>query len=375
MHWFGFASLSIDDMLTPRVIGSAHVTFMSKRVRKPAEELTLDEISEVERICLQGAPNHIRVIAGHLFFCVMAAARWHDIMYIVDLPLSEEKGLYLIEASTRRHKSSRGKEQEMELLPFTALGQAVATFPWGKAWLEARVHEGWQTWTCCLRSWSESRANWSTGSMSTAEATCWLRELLLPKVGRVRAECLTAHGLKATLCAWAAKSLSFDPEEQLALGHHVSAQYKSAMVYSRDNQIRLCSKLHFLFRKIQNGLVHLDRPRVARLFELTQQTAVEQQLDDGQSHQTSSDSDLASSCTESDTDEHHIRQRLRLEDIDVGQCRIHGKSEVIHLLSEDLHRFECGRAGSSNHHELSLRNINSAEAVVCVDCSKAHQTK
>lgn len=110
-------------------------------------------------------------------------------------------------------------------------------------------------------------------------------------------------------------------------------------------------------------------------FELTQQTAVEQQLDDGQSHQTSSDSDLASSYTESDTDEHHIRQRLRLEDIDVGQFRIHGKSKVIHLLSEDLHSFECGRAVSSNHHELSLRNINSAEAVVCVDCSKAHQTK
>lgn len=36
---FGFAITSIDEMLTPRVTGSAHVSYMSKRVRKPAEEL------------------------------------------------------------------------------------------------------------------------------------------------------------------------------------------------------------------------------------------------------------------------------------------------------------------------------------------------
>lgn len=137
-------------MLAPRVTGSAHVTYMPKRVRKPAGELALDEVSELERICLQGAPNHIRVIAGHLFCCFMAAARWHDTMYIVDLQLSEEEGLYLIEASTRRHRSSRGKEQQIKLLPFTALGQAVTNFPWGKAWLEARVHEGCQKWACFL---------------------------------------------------------------------------------------------------------------------------------------------------------------------------------------------------------------------------------
>lgn len=372
---FGFAITSIDEMLTPRVTGSAHVSYMSKRVRKPAEELTLDEMTELERICVEGDSNHIRVIAGHLFFCFMAAARWHDTMYIVDLQMSEEKGLYLIEASTCKHKSSRGKEQQMELLPFTALGQALTNSSWGKSWMESRVREGCQSWTCFLRSWSESRANWSTGRMSTAEATCWLRELLLPKVGKARAESLTVHGLKATLCAWAAKSLSFEPEEQLALGHHMSAQYKSAMIYSRDNQIRLCTKLHFLFKKIQNDLFHPDRPRVARLFELTQQAAVQQEQEDDAGNQTSSDSDLASSCTESEGEEHNIRQRLQLEDVEIGQCRIHSKSKVIHLMSDDLQRFECGRAVSSNHLELSLRNVSSAEAVVCADCSKAHKSK
>ena len=99
-------------------------------------------------------------------------------------------------------------------------------------------------------------------------------------VGQARSEKLTVHGLKATLCSWAAKSLMFSPEEQLALGHHVHPQYKSAMIYSRDNQIRLCTKLHFMFRKLREGTFNPDANRVSRLFELTQDLAVQQDIDE-----------------------------------------------------------------------------------------------
>lgn len=39
---------------------------MTKRIRKPAEVLTVTEISELERICLHDDAVHRRVIAGHL---------------------------------------------------------------------------------------------------------------------------------------------------------------------------------------------------------------------------------------------------------------------------------------------------------------------
>ena len=120
---------------------------------------------------------------------------------IIDTEVSESRGMFLMEASTERHKSSRGKEQQMELLPFTALGQAMHEEPWVKPWNEARHVEGCRNWNHFLRSWSESRSVWSSGKMSTAEATCWLRELLEPVSGRQRAETLTVHGLKATLCS------------------------------------------------------------------------------------------------------------------------------------------------------------------------------
>ena len=223
-----------------------------------------------------------------------------------------------------------------------------------------------------LRSWSESRSTWSSGKMSTAEATCSLRELLEPVSGKQRAEKLTVHGLKATLCSWAAKSLMFSPHEQLALGHHVHPQYKSAMIYSRDNQIRLCTKLHFMFRKLREGGFHPDRPR---LFELTQNVAMEQEADEASSQSgTSSDSDVASSHAESvDQDSLRVLPRLQSEDVEFHHCRIHRKSRVIHLLSADMERFQCGRRVSSNHKELAVADINSAEAVVCADCSTSHK--
>ena len=148
-----------------------------KRIRKAAELLSLDEIAELERLCIEGTPNHIQVIAGHLFFNFMSAARWHDTMYIVDTEFTEHRGVHLIEASTERRKTSRGKEQQMELLPFTALGQATLDVPWSEHWGDARIRAG--CLDCYfLRSWSESSATWSPCRMSTAEATCWLRELL-----------------------------------------------------------------------------------------------------------------------------------------------------------------------------------------------------
>ena len=370
---FGLDKVPVDLSLSSRVVGAAHSSFMTKRIRRPAELLTVSEITELERLCFEGEPNHIRVISGHLFFSFMSGARWHDTMYIIDTEVSESRGMFLMEASTERHKSSRGKEQQMELLPFTALGQAMHDEPWVKPWNEARHLEGCSNWNHnhFLRSWSESRSVWSLGKMSTAEATCWLRELLEPVAGKQRAEKLTVHGLKATLCSWAAKSLMFSPDEQLALGHHVHPQYKSAMIYSRDNQIRLCTKLYFMFRKLREGGFHPDRPRVERLFELTQNLAVEQMASEATSQSgTSSDSDVAES---NDEDSLRVLPRLQSDDVEAHNCRIHRKSRVIHLLSLDVERFQCGRRVSSNHKELAASDINSAEAVVCSDCSKAHK--
>ena len=218
----GFTQVRLLDMLSARVIGAAHATYMTKRVRRPAEVLIVAEVSALEDICLKDAELHRRVIAGHLLFSFTAAARWHDSMFVVSLDLSTAGNIVLLEALTSKHKSSRGKEQQMELLPFTTLGKVTDEGDWGYSWMDARQQYDANGWNNFLNSWLESAHCWVDSRMSTAEATGWLRELLEPHTGSTRAQQLTVHGLKATLLSWAAKSTLFSADEQLALGHHVS---------------------------------------------------------------------------------------------------------------------------------------------------------
>ena len=265
----GFTTTTLKDMLSPRVTGAAHSFYMTKRIRKPAEVLTVREVSALEDICMNDPDVHRRLIAGHLIFSFAAAARWHDSMYVVSIELSTAGPITLLEALTSKHKSSRGKEQQMELLPFTALGHVTCEESWGSSWIQSRKDANADMWNYFLNSWSESSQDWVDSRMSTAEATGWLRELLEPYVGGDRAAKLTVHGLKATLLSWAAKSTLFTADEQLALGHHVSAQYKSAMIYSRDNQISLCKKTHIVCSQtFEMGLLILTALESADYFSL-----------------------------------------------------------------------------------------------------------
>ncbi|CAL1152867.1 unnamed protein product, partial [Cladocopium goreaui] len=372
----GFTQVRLQDMLSARVTGAAHSIFMTKRIRKPAEVLTVTEISELERICLNDDALHRRVIAGHLLFSFAAAARWHDSMYVVALESSEAGDIFLLEALTSKHKSSRGKEQQMELLPFTALGKITCDECWGQSWMDARQESHASTWNEFLCSWSESAHLWVESRMSTAEATGWLRELLEPHAGPDRARKLTVHGLKATLLSWAAKSTLFSADEQLALGHHVHAQYRSAMIYSRDNQIGLCKKLHDMFGKIRDGLFDPDATRVSRLFQLAYATMLENRGDESDSDATT-DSD-ASSVASSDGEHNDIAQkpgykRLDADDLEVELCLINNNSKVIHLLVSEDEKFWCGRHASASFRRAEVDDLAATEAVICANCSQAYR--
>jgi hypothetical protein len=371
----GFVLTPLKDLLSPRVTGAAHAFYMTKRIRKPAEVLTVQEIGALEDVCLHDPEFHRRLIAGHLIFCFAAAARWHDSMYVVALDLSTAGPITLLEALTTKHKSSRGKEQQMELLPFTALGHVIREESWGAEWMQSRQDSDVSTWDHFLQSWSESTHDWVNSRMSTAEATGWLRELLEPSVGSGRASKLTIHGLKATLLSWAAKSTLFTADEQLALGHHVSAQYRSAMIYSRDNQISLCKKVHDMFSKIREGSFDPDGTRVSRLFQLAFDTALEME---GDSAESSSDSEDVSSVASSGGEHRSLDQkstyrRLEADDMEADLCLINQNSKVIHLLVSEDEKFWCVRNPSSSFKRASKEDLSTPEAVVCASCSHAYR--
>ena len=367
----GFCKTSLDDMLSARVVAASHSIYLTKRVRRPAEVLTVSEVQQLEAICLQDESLHHRVIAGHFLFCMMAAARWHDSMHVVSMELSKADHLCLLEAATSKHKSSRTKEQQRELLPFTALGQTLAVENWADSWLSAREDSCSFGWCHFLCSWSEHQGDWADTKMSTAEATFWLRELLEPMVGPDRSAVLTVHGLKATMLSWAAKSMLFTPEEQLALGHHVSSHYKSALIYSRDNQIGLCKKIYDMMDKIKAGTFNPDGSRVQRLLQLTMARAQElQSEDDSDTSSTSTDaSSVASSEGEHREPEPSSFRRLDAADIDRDHCFINTRSRVVHLQLLGQQKFWCGRCASSSFRKASRDDLANAETVICASCS------
>ena len=209
--------------------------------------------------------------------------------------------------------------------------------------------------------------------MSTAEATGWLREFLEPTVGVERSAKLTAHGLKATMLSWSAKSLLFTPDEQLALGHHVSAHHKSALIYSRDNQIGLCTKIHQMLSKIRDGSFRPDDRRVQRLLQLTMERAQELHSDDETSSTSSSTdaSSVASSDGEHQGHETGAFRRLEASDINRDHCFINVRSKVVHLEVVATRKFWCGRSSSSSFRKATREDLDRVETVICASCSHA----
>ena len=175
----GFAVTKVTEVLSARVKGSAHVQYVAKRIRKPAEVLTQQEVTELEDIALTSDnPQHV-ILAGHFLFCIFAAARWHDSMYVCSTAVSNYKGVWLIEAETSKHKTSTTKQMQTELLPFTALGRAFNIKAWAEPWMAARESEGLNG-PPFLPSWSETAGVWTEHRMTSAEASSWLRELWPP---------------------------------------------------------------------------------------------------------------------------------------------------------------------------------------------------
>ena len=374
--FIGFASSSLTNMLSPRVTGATHACNMTKRFGKPAEVLKVAETAALEDICLNDPDLHRRLIAGHLMFCFTATARWHDSMYVISMDISTSGPVALLEAMTSKHQSSRGKEQQTELLPFTALGHVTIEDSWGDSWMKSRDAADVRSWNYFLNSWSGSEQTWTDSCVSTAEATEWLSELLDPRVGSDRASSLTLHGLKATLLRWATKSTLFTADEQLALGHHVNAPYRSAMIHSRDNQIDLYNKVNSMFTSIRDGTFDPDATRVSRLFQLALETALGR--NDESSDSSSSDSDDASSAASSNGEHTSLGQkttyrRLEADDIEADQYWVNKSSKVAHLLAGEDEKFWCGRSPSASFSRAPRDDISTPEVVVCASCSHAYR--
>ena len=367
-----FRRFSTKVVLSNRVTGAAHSMFLKKRKLVQTPQLTVDAVAALERACLFSDDPVHTIMAGALLFCVFACARWSDCSRVESCWADQHKDFVLLEAESSKHKTSRSKEAQTRMFPYTAIGVFLEDEPWAAKFLEARESLDLPPGAPFIPSYNDRAGTWASSPMSSAEATCFLRELLEIELGTKEAAKFSSHSCKATILTWAAMTDIFTREERTQLGHHAEAGTRSALVYSRDSQVLLQSKVARLLDLIRQGKLCPDDTRATRLYAM---------LDD--QHQATNEEDAMSE--ESDIHDvpqeeevhqlakkvHMNRDPVPLGDPDEFTFLTHRFTGTIHVLKDaEAGKLACGRAVTINMTEIDPTDIDSRTALFCIQCNQ-----
>ena len=240
-----------------RVTGSAHRSYLTKRVLRQRDALTVRQVTTLEIVLAeQNFPLQDRIFAGHCLLCINARLRFGDSQGIEVEPQVE--GGYL-EGGTSIHKTDSLVGRARRVLPVVAPSEGITGVQWaeevpglralvGKPFLPTPVPGG----------------GWSQARLTTPEASIWRCELLqkytcAPQVlGDVG-----AHSLKVTALSWLAKAMAPEKVRRL-LGYHVKPKDRSVVIYSRDALAEGLDILTNVIKEIREGKFKPDAPRNQR---------------------------------------------------------------------------------------------------------------
>ena len=345
----------LESLDSKRVRGVAHDMYLKKAPRRTAAALTVAAVKHLIFLVLAvGIPKHVRLIAGQLLLCIFGVARWGDLRHMQHFTSDTYQSVVIFEAGSTDHKLASSAEAQVELLPYIGLGVWPNESPWLPVYLDLRQQEGI---TSGLPAWDWGREVWSSYSMSTAEATSWLRELLaghMPDHERCR-----AHSLKTTLLTWAGMSHRFSREEKTLLGHHTEASTKSATTYDRDAMLRLQGKVWNMLEDISQGL---QTPDANPAHKLAQYARVEAEVH----------SENASSASEPEEPCPSLQTRAPLPpDASKYSWKVHTVSGVVHMLGLEQDKLACGRPLSCNYTSVSADDLDRQTTCFCVQCGRS----
>lgn len=361
----GLLTCALEDILSSRVRGAARAVLSEKRVLRQAAPLSVKMIVALENVANLAPYQHWRIIAGHFLLCLRSCSRFSDSIHLHKLEVSEANGLELVEAESKSFKTAGAEERKKHLLPLLSLGRFFGRQPWASDWLQQR-QEARLPLDPSLPAFSEITGEWMDRRMSTGEAFLYLREFLLSS--GFKQEDLVGVGcrsLKVTLLSWASKGDYLTINDRLVMGHRMTRENQSAVVYARDELTRVMVTVHQIFFDIRHRTFKPDASRAERLAALVPDVPEEFQRDAG----FESEDDI----NEADIDRAPIQRESNInwDDVAVGvlaRVRIHVHSGVVHVLSEaDRRRFKCGRKFTANFQDLPA-NVNYSDIPACKQC-------
>ena len=350
------------DALSSRVRGASQAMFSLKRPLKQAYPLTVLMIVALENVTLLAPYDHWRIIAGHMLLCLGSCSRFGDSMRLASLSLSCHDGLQIIEAESMSYKTAK-KNRQNKLLPLIGLGRIFAKTPWASQWMDLRS-EHQLTLDPALPAWSEIKQGWLQRRMTTGEAQLFLKEFLASS-GFDESELagIGCHSLKCTLLSWASKGAYLPIADRLLMGHHLSKENLSAVVYSRDELTRITVVIYQMLRDVKNKKFKPDASRAERVAEKIDLT------DDDSQNSSDDEADMADVMfTPCNTGPRASWDDLPLDEL--KRLRIHSFSGVAHIASRrEQHRFVCGRRNSKNY-GLIPEGSNFADMPICLQCRR-----
>lgn len=117
-----FVKMDGQAVLGQRFKGASLSMFLKKGVLRQAPAFAVQVVKILEQVRLYSDRSHHRAITGHFLFCIFSCARWAGSMNVIECRVIEHQDIVLVEAETKRRKTSMTKEAKTRLLPYTAVG-------------------------------------------------------------------------------------------------------------------------------------------------------------------------------------------------------------------------------------------------------------
>ena len=253
----------VDEVLeSTRIAGSSHRSYMTKRVLKQRDALTVNQVMTLEAVVAgREFPMRDRLFAGHCLLCVYGRLRMGDSQGIENEP--QVFGGYL-EGGTAIHKTDGLRGRARRVLPVVAPAVGVSGLAWAEEFLKLRHLAGLKAMPGMpFLPTPVVGGGWSRAKLATPEATVWLCEVLQKYSGTSSLGNVGAHSLKATALSWMAKAMVHEKVRRL-MGYHVKPKDKSVMIYSRDALAEGLETLTGIIERIRNLKFRPDAPRNQR---------------------------------------------------------------------------------------------------------------
>ena len=375
----------LTEVVSARCRGVARDMYLMKDPLQQKHPLAVEQVLWLEKLMETSGPV-FQCIIGQLLFCIHACCRWKDSQRLKSITAESGHGESLLFADALSSKTALTAEAKTRFLPYAAIGSGVSANDWSSYWLAARDEQQLECVEFVLPSYSEKQACWLSVPMSASEATVWLREFLEGASTKTCPSLIGSHSCKTTLLTWAGRSvkLVFTPAERRLLGHHLDANMKSVLCYSRESFTSLYAKVLGMFRLIRSGEFNPDQAAIDRVVQMADgpddsQLEVNAQEPEPETL-SDSDSSLASvgdfnldENFEGGMDDRVVSLFPAFPGVPETALMVHNISGLVHIVNED-DILSCGRPTSA--HFGQYRKVPDRENLAaCRQCLRAFQNR